>query len=206
MTNKEMMNKMVAIYGFEAVVSMAETVAEEIKKNEEKYKYSIPKHEYAGANGKKPVYPAWVDETLEAVTYKLGTRVVRRGSGESRSYAITNGDFAKWIINNCNDDGITLMNIIEILSVSPAWSKGRGFTQAHMELVFHILVLHKGNLSAVKEELKSILKKEDPNAMRVHANDDDDFRGTLDYDAKMTLYAEKHICEKLNETARFMVA
>ena len=115
-------------------------------------------------------------------------------------------DFGKYVVMTCNDDGKTLMDIINILLAAPAWCLGYGITQKRMELVFHILVLHKENREEIIREMKIFLNKYDPVALKVYANADDAYRHTLNYDAKMIAYTEKHICEVIGKVTEFIAA
>lgn len=203
MTNKEQMKKLVKILGLDSVMEMAEAAQKEIREEEEKYKRIISPHEYsnAGRQGdrEKITYPNWVEEAYNKVLSQTGIGCHTYGSGGSRGLKITYPSFAKYVIYTCNDNGITLSNILEVLSSAPAWCTGQGITRSRMELVFHILVLHRENTGAVKEELKKLLNKYDPVALKVFANADDAYRHTLSYDAKMIAFAEKKVCENIAE-------
>lgn len=205
MTNYEMIKKIAKNASIETVKELLEKATEEIRKEEESYKTMIPASKYAQTTGKFE-YPAWVDETLQEVTNKMGISIYRYGDCTHRSMKITRDDFAKYIIYTCNDNGIMLQNVIEVLTAAPAWCTGRGITRSRMELVFHILVLHKENLSETKDELKKLLRRNDPTSLKVFANADDDFRNVLDYDAKMISFAEKKVCEKTGKVTEFKVA
>lgn len=203
MTNKEIVKQMVKVFGFDSVMEMVETVRDEIREEEKKYQRIISPYEYSstGRQGdrEKIVYPNWVEETYNKILSQTGIGCVTYGSGGSRGLKITYPSFAKYVIYTCNDNGITLTDILEVLMATPAWSMGHGITRARMELIFHILVLHKGNRSAVKEELKKLLNKYDPVALKVFANADDDYRHTLNYEAKMIAFAEKKVLENIRE-------
>lgn len=203
MTNKEAMKQMVKVFGFDSVMEMVETVRDEIREEEKKYQRIISPYEYSstGRQGdrEKIVYPSWVEETYNKILSQTGIGCHTYGSGGSRGLKITYPSFAKYVIYTCNDNGITLSNILEVLMAAPAWCNGYGITRSRMELVFHILVLHRENTGAVKEELKKLLNKYDPVALKVFANADDAYRHTLSYDAKMIAFAEKKVCENIAE-------
>lgn len=204
MTNKETVKQMVKVFGFNSVMEMVETVRDEIREEEKKYQRMISPYEYSstgrqGNASKEIVFPDWVNETFDRVVRQTGVGIFKWGSRETRSMKITHPLFAKYVIYTCNDNGITLTDILEVLMAAPAWSMGHGITRARMELAFHILVLHKGNRPAVKEELKKLLNKYDPIALKVFANADDDYRHTLNYEAKMIAFAEKKVLENIRE-------
>ena len=203
---KEMVKKMMKVFGFNSVMEMVETVRDEIVEEEKKYTKIIPPYEYgsSGYPADDPiVYPDWVNKTLDEVTEKSGIKVHQKG--ESREMRIMNPHFAKYVILTCDDNGITLQDILEILTSAPAWCKGHGITRAKMELVFHILVLHRENRTQVKEELKKLVNKYDPISLKVYANGDEAFRYTLSHEAKTIAFAERAICNNVNAKPRFEV-
>ena len=200
MTNRETVKQMVKVFGFDSVMEMVEAVRDEIRAEEEKLKKVI-------TNGAwKREYPEWVNETFERVTREMGVRVSVYGAYERRSMAITCPDFAKYIIFEGNDQGILLKDVLSVLLAAPAWSMGRGMTRKRMEIVFHILALHRDDREKVKAELIRVLNEYDPVALKVFANADDSYRHTLNYDAKMIAFTEKEICESIKATAKFRVA
>jgi len=206
MTNKEMMKKMVKEFGFDAVAKMVEAAQREIKQDEEKYKYIISPYEYGvGRNRTKEgsvSFPEWVNDIL----HEIGYEIWEKGSGESRDMKITHENFAKYIIYTCNDDGKMLRDVLDILTSAPAWCKGRGMTRARMELVFHILVLHREKRDDVIREMKKLINKYDPVTLKVFANADNDYRHTLNYDCKMIAFAEKQICKAIGDIRLFKAA
>ena len=203
MTNKETVKRMVKVFGFESVMEMVEAVRDEIREEEKMYKNVISPYHYCGigrqGSHQQIEYPEWVNETFDKVCKQTGVATFEMGSNGIRSMKITHSLFAKWVIYTCNDNGITLNDILEILMSAPAWSTGYGITRFRMELVFHILVLHNGNRSAVKEELKKLLRKYDPISLKVFANADDEYRYTLNYEAKMIAFAEKKVLTNIHE-------
>jgi len=205
MNNKDMMKKLVKEFGFDAVQELAARMQEEIKREEQQYKSIIPTSRY-GANGKTVEFPDWVKETVDRVVSELGITITKRGDGNSRTLTVTNEQFAKYIVYTCNDDGKTLRDVIDILTSAPAWCTGYGITRFRMELVFHILVLHKGKREEVIGELKRFLNKTDQVSLKVHANDDDTFRHTLNYECKMIAFTEKTVCKAIEDTVRFEYA
>lgn len=202
MNNNDMVKKMVKEMGLTALFDLATEMESEIKKEEQSYKTIIPTSRY-GSNGKQVEFPDWVTETVHRVVSEIGTSITHRGDGDACSLTVTNECFAKYIVYTCNDEGKTLRNVLEILLSAPAWSTGHGMTRARMELVFHILVLHKGYTETVVREMKSFLQKYDPTALKVFANADEAFRHTLNHEIQMIAYTERHICNLLNEEAKF---
>lgn len=203
MNNKDMMKKLVKEFGFDAVKELAARMQEEIKREEQQYKSIIPTSRY-GDNGKTVEFPDWVTETVKRVVSELGTSITKKGDGNSQNLTVTNGQFAKYIVYTCNDDGKTLKTILEILLSAPAWCKGYGMTRSRMELVFHILVLHKD--ARVASELKSFLAKYDPTALKVFANEDEAFRHTLNHECQMIAFTEREICKAIGDSMRFNYA
>jgi len=210
MTNKEMVKQMVKVFGFNSVMEMVEAVRDEIREEDKKYAQIICPYEYSNVgrqnNKDKIIYPDWVNETFDRVVKQTGVSVYEYGSNGTRSLHITHSMFAKYIIYAANDNGITFNDVLEILMAAPAWCRGQGITRQRMELVFHLLMLHRDNRGKVKTELKVLLNKYDPVALKVFANADDDYRHTLNYEAKMIAFAEKKICEVINATTLFKVA
>lgn len=203
MTNKDMMKKLVKEYGFDAVKELAARMQEEIKREEQQYKSIIPTSRY-GANGKTVEFPDWVKETVDRVVSELGITITKKGDGNSQNRAVTNEQFAQYIVYTCNDDGRTLRTVLEILLSAPAWCKGYGMTRSRMELVFHILVLHKD--ARVASELKSFLAKYDPTALKVFANADEAFRHTLNHECQMIAFTEREVCKAIEDTVKFNYA
>lgn len=204
MTNKEAMEKMVNQYGIDAIMEMAKAAEAEIRKKEAKYTTIISPYEYSGAGRVKGIeFPDWVNETFDTIVSEMGVAVYKRGSGDTRNMAITMDRFAKYIVYTCNDDGETLRNVIDILRSAPAWCKGRGMTRARMELVFHMLVLHRDQKDDVIKSVKNILNKYDPTSLMVFANADDDFRHVLNHEIQMIAFVEKHVCEQIVENTKF---
>ena len=204
MTNKEMMKQMVKNFGFEAVMDLAEMMQREIQEEEEKYKSVIPVSAYIQTNGKKIEFPKWVDDVLADVCEKSGVRIHKKNDRTPKNMTITCEDFAKFIIFTCNDNGITLMDIIEILKSAPAWHTGHGITRLRMEIVFHALVLHNKQRGNVKKELIEFLRRVDQKSLMVYANDE--YRHVLNHDAQMMAYVERYICSVINEDTLFNVA
>lgn len=124
--------------------------------------------------------------------------------GESGDMKIRHIRFAEWIIQKFGEQ--MFRDILEILSESPDWIKGRGISRFKMELLFHVLVLHKDERELVKRELKRFLRNYDMESLKVSSNQDDEFRNTLSYESKMIAFTEKKICEKLNLTRQFIAA
>lgn len=205
MTNKEAMRKMIKMYGVDAVVEYAKMAQAEIAREEEKYKSIISPYEY-GVGRKSISFPDWVDEVFDSVVDELGISVTKKGSGDSCNMAITNQKFAKYVIYTCNDDGETLKEIIKVLRSAPAWCKGHGLTRSRMELVFHILVLHKKHTDEIVAELQKFLNKYEPVALKVFANADEAFHNTLNHEAQMIAFTERHICRHIAESAKFVYA
>lgn len=207
MTNFENIKIMVKNNGFDSMMAMLAEAKVAVEKEEEGYKEMISPKEYGGVGvGSGISFPDWVEETFKDVIEKTGIGVWEfKGNSGSRAMSITHSNFAKYVIQT-SGNGIMLENIIEILTSAPAWCGGRGLTRQRMEMVFHILVLHKEDLTAVKDELKKLLRRYDPVALKVFANDDDDFRHTLNYEAKMISFAEKKVCERIGKVTEFKVA
>ena len=197
--NNDMMRKMVKEMGFEAVQELALAMEKQIQREEQSYRNIIPVSHY----GKTVEFPDWVTETVNRITSEVGTTITKKGDGNSRNLTVTNEQFARYIVYTCNDDGETLRNVLSVLMAAPAWSKGHGMTRARMELVFHILVLHRSNTDDVVMEMKNFLNKYDPTALKVFANADEAFRHTLNHEIQMIAYTERYICGILNEETRF---
>ena len=206
MINKEAMKKMVKMYGIDTVLEYAKMAQAEIAREEEKYKSIISPYEYGESGRTRLTFPDWVEETFDDVVNELGISTNKKGSGNSRNMAITNQKFAKYVIYTCNDEGKTLRKMIEVLRSAPAWCKGRGFTRARMELVFHILVLHKEHTDKIVNELKRFLNKYDPMALQVFANADEAFHNTLNHEVQMIAFTERHICKCIAENTKFVFA
>lgn len=204
MNNKDMMKKLVKEFGFDAVKELAARMQEEIKREEQQYKNIIPLSRYGCANGKTVEFPDWVIETVDRVVSELGITITKKGDGNSQNLAVTNEQFARYIAYTCNDDGRTLRTVLEILMSAPAWCKGYGMTRSRMELVFHILVLHKD--ARVASELKSFLAKYDPTALKVFANADEAFRHTLNHECQMIAFTEREVCKAIEDTVKFNYA
>lgn len=200
--NNDMMRKMVKEMGFEAVQKLAAKMEKQIQKEEESYRNIISASQYKYNNGIVE-FPDWVTETLNRVVSDLNVSITNKGDGNSRNLTVTNEQFARYIVYTCNDDGETLKNVLEILMAAPAWSKGHGMTRARMELVFHILVLHRSHADEVVAEMKKFLNKYDPTALKVFANADEAFRHTLNHEIQMIAYTERYICGLLNEETKF---
>ena len=206
MTNTEMIKKMVKQYGLNAILDMARISQSEIEKEEASYRHIISPMKYSNSGRKaddKISFPKWVDETFQSVLAETGVISTKKGDGKSTSLTVTREDFAKYVIQTCNDDGETLRNIIKILLSAPAWSMGYGMTRSRMELVFHILVLHRNNTKIVIKELEKFLNKYDPTALKVYANGDDAFRHTLNHEIQMIAYTERYICGVINDEVKF---
>lgn len=124
--------------------------------------------------------------------------------GESGDMKIRHIRFAEWIIQKSGEE--MFRDILEILSDCPDWIKGRGISRFKMELLFHVLILHKDQREQVKMELKKFLRNYDQESLKVTANQDDEFRNTLSYESKMIAFTEKKICEKLNLERQFIAA
>lgn len=206
MTNSEMMKKMVKEYGSDAVMEMVRLIEKEIKADEAKYTRILSLYDYAGAGRTGYEFPDWVNETLGKVATEVGVAIKTRGDGNTANLAITHANFARYIVYTCNDDGQTLRDVIDILTAAPAWCKGRGLTRMRMELVFHILVLHRGQRERVKEELVKLLNKYDQTSLKVFANADDQYRYVLKHEIQMIAYAERYVCNAINEPTRFEYA
>ena len=205
MTNYEMIKKIAKNVSIETVKELLEKATEEIRAEEESYKKMIPVSWYTPATGHFE-YPEWVEETLHEVTKKLGIAISEYGDCKARTMKITRADFARFIIYTCNDNGIMLSNVIEVLMSAPSWSSGHGMTQSRMEFAFHILVLHKDNLSAAKEELKKFIQKYDPTSLQVFANADEAYRFTLNHKSQMIMYAEREVCKVIGSETKFRAA
>ena len=207
MTNMEMIKKLVKNMGAENIFEAIKAAEEEIRREEAKWTTLIHPYEYSSAGhvgSKKPEFPEWVTETFDSVVAECsGIRLREHGDGSSKDLAITNKNFAKYIVWSCNDDGKTLRDVIEVLTAAPDWCKGRGLTKQNMELVAHMLILHRNHTDAVKAELKRILNREDQISLKVHANDDDDFRHVLNYEIKKIAFVEKLLCGSVVEVAKF---
>ena len=124
--------------------------------------------------------------------------------GFSGDMRIRHARFAEWVIQNSGEQ--MFLDILDILSAAPDWIKGRGISRFKMELLFHVLVLHKDQREQVKNELKKFLRNYDQESLKVTANQDDEFRNTLSYESKMIAFTEKKICEKLNLERQFIAA
>ena len=211
MMNKEAMKNMVKSFGVAEVIKFAKQVNEEIRKEEEtKYTMIISKYDYSsvGRNKNKTksmVYPDWVTKTLNRITKEMNIKICKKGSGEKRSMAITNEDFAKYVIYTCDDGGDTLRNIIEILMSAPAWCKGMGLTRPRMELVFHVLVLHKEYTEEVIRILRKLLNKYDPTSLKVTANASKKFRYVLNHEIQMIGFAERYVCKRIADKRKFKI-
>lgn len=201
--NNDMMRKMVKEMGFEAVQELALAMEQQIKREEKSYRNIIPVSHYGCNNGKTIEFPDWVTETVNMIVSEVGTTITKKGDGNSRNLTVTNEQFARYIAYTCNDDGKTLKNVLEILMAAPAWSKGHGMTRARMELVFHILVLHRSHTDEVVREMKKFLNKYDPISLKVFANADEAFRHTLNHEIQMIAYTERYICGLVNEETQF---
>jgi len=207
MNNKDMMKKLVKAHGVDAVVMLAKHVEKEIQQEEAKWSSLISLYEYGAAGHRKAIeYPEWVDEILDRVTTEMGVDVVAHGSGKVKNLAITSKDFARYVIYTTNDDGEIFRDIIEVLLACPAWCKGYGITRFRMELVFHMLVLHRNAKGQVKTELKTLLSKYDQTSLKVLAALDDDYRGVLNREIQMIAYVEKQIIPVIGEKAKFNFA
>lgn len=195
--NTAAIKRMILDFGIDPV-----ELAESMKQDQQReWKSILPASRYA--NGK--VYPEWVEETLTAVSKETGVDVIRHGSGKPKSLCVTNEDFAKYIIYTCNDKGSTLCDVIDCLLSAPAWCGGYGMTRFRMELVFHILVLHRDQRETVKSEIKRILNMYDPVALKVFANADDAFRNTLNHEMQMIAFTERKVCSVISEETQFRV-
>lgn len=191
-------------YGIEEVENLIAKANEEIVQEEAIYTRLIPESRYYDTqNGKEIDFPDWVNDAFDKIVSETGIAVYHMGSGEKRGMAITCVHFAKYIIYAAGDKGNTLRDVIEVLTAAPSWCRGYGLTTKRMELVFHLLILHKADREQVKQELKVLLNKYDPLALKVFANADDAYRHTLNYEAKMIAFAEKKICEVINAEVRF---
>ena len=203
MTTNDIMRKLVKEMGFEAVQEMAAKMEKQLQKEEQSYRSIIPVSQYGFNNGKTVEFPDWVTETVNRVISDVGVAITKKGDGNSRNLTVTNEQFARYIVYTCNDDGVTLKNVLEILMAAPAWSKGHGMTRARMEMVFHILVLHRSNTDEVVREMKKFLNKYDPTALKVFANADEAFRHTLNHEIQMIAFTERYICGLVNEETQF---
>lgn len=208
MTNRETMKKLVKQYGMDAIVELAKQMEDEIRIEEAKYTTLINPYEYSDAGrstnkNKNIEYPAWVEETFNNIIKEMNIAVSKKGSGDSHNMAITHKNFAKYIVYTCNDDGETLKNVIKVLRSAPAWCRGYGLTRPRMELVFHILVLHRNYTNEIITELSKFLNKYDPTALKVFANADDAFRHTLNHEIQMIAFTERHICDVIMEETKF---
>lgn len=201
MNSKDMVKKMVKAFGVDALLEMAKLADSEIKREEAKYTRLISPYEYtiSGHKEGKPQFPEWVDEILTSISEDMGIPVISKGSGDSKNLAITNKGFAQYIIYACNDDGETLRDILEVLAACPAWCKGVGFSRLRMELVFHMLVLHRSSREMIKQELIKFLGKYDQTTLRVLAALDDDYRGVLNREIQMIAYTEKNVISKIDD-------
>ena len=118
---------------------------------------------------------------------------------------VTHEAFADYIVKESGKE--IFLDILNIIKSAPSWLiKGRGITRFKMELVYQILMLHENNREAVRRELIKLLNDYDQTNMKCKANDDDEFRHTLDYEAKMIAWTEKQICAALNLKRKFEVA
>lgn len=211
MMNKEAMKKMVKNFGVAEVIEFAKQVNEEIRKEEAKYTTMISMYDYSSAGRNKNrtksiVFPDWVTKTLDNIIKETGIKIYKKGSGDKRSMAITNEDFAKYVIYTCDDGGKTLRNIIEILMSAPAWCKGMGLTRSRMELVFHVLVLHREHTEDVARILRKLLKKYDPASLKVTANASKKFRYVLNHEIQMIGFAERYVCKRIADKRKFKIA
>ena len=207
MTNYELIKKIAKNESIETIRELLEKATAEINAEEEKYKKLLPVWEYGcemyeGVNKK---YPEWVNETFDKILKETGLRVVRRGEGR-RYMAITNPSMAKYIIYDREDEGKTLLDVIEVLLSAPSWCGNFGLSRSRMEMVFHILVLHKENRKEAKAELKRLLQRYDPTSLKVLANEDEAFRGTLNCESQMIMFVEREICKVLGEETKFRAA
>ena len=197
--NMEMMKQLVKEIGVDGVEALVKRAEARIKKEEESYKKIISQSHW---KSKYITFPEWTEDVVDHVTTELGTKVVAYGSGNMKNLSVTCRQFAKYIVYTCNDDGETLKNVLEILLSAPAWCKGYGMTRARMELVFHILVLHKVN--GVVDEMKRFLNEYDPTSLKVYAHDDEAFRHVLSNEVQMIAYTERYICNAIgNEEVKF---
>lgn len=171
---------------------------------------SIPASKYQQGfdmvNGEPVFRPRHYSERTEKVFTKVlretGTTIWAAGSGEKKCGKIGNPAFARFIIESSGNKPDILTDVITILQNS-AWDMGNGITQAKMELVYHVLALHKGRRDDVVAYLTELLKNYDFTALKVTANQRDEYRNHLNYVEKMTMFAEDYVCERIGEKPKF---
>ncbi len=202
--NMKAMMEMVKLYGLDDVIAAVKEADNKVRIMEAKWDNLISPYEYsiAGHVGKKPVFPEWVSKVFDTVTKEMNVNVSKWGDGKAKNLAITNVDFAKYIIYTTNDNGDTFRSVLEVLLACPAWCKGYGITRFRMELVAHMLILH-GNNDTVKRELKKFLGKYDQTTVKVLAALDDNYRGILNREIQMISYTEKRLLPVIGDEAKF---
>lgn len=146
--------------------------------------------------------PEEINDILRGLATELHLDINWYGFQGNRT--ITHARFAEFILMETDRD--TLKDVLYTLSQCYSWIRGRGISRFKMEMVFHVLMLHQGEKEDVKRELIKILNNYDQESLKVTANQDDDFRNTLSYEAKMIAWVEKQVCEALSLERKFDAA
>lgn len=122
--------------------------------------------------------------------------------GTSSSGKVAHSGFAKFVVEASGNKGDTLVDIINILR-DASWDGGRGITRQKMEMLYHVLILHRDKREEVIAILTRLLKDYDKTSLMVTANQCEEYRNHLKYEEKMTLFLEDEVCKQIGEQPLF---